>query len=907
MTRGVPIAIALLTLVGCDHAETAKSPAPLAPSATPPRIASGPPPDAAGPPARVDPCALPRTVIGDVRPDVAPFTREPPPSDESTDPFSDRVARAPKGDTCFVADDAIARAERESHGGGKASGVVAEFAPSAPRYLDRIDAHLHLYESERETLRKNGFVALDRLEEESYATAYHDIFQEQLPVFVGIDAILHSVFVAQGSVLENVEHHDLAPRLARMLPRLIKTLEASLARYGPETSADLATYLSVADVLLGELPSVRPGPPRHPTPHDELASMLVEKSTGDAPGLEEVTLFGRTRMIDFSQLTPRGHYAPHFNYTEPPLDGYFRAMTWLSRFEWNLVSRSCRSSQPGAVDAEETPREERDAMALADLVLRAGVLSDLDHFDRVYTVFAGRREDVSVPDLLAMMRANGLDPRARDAPEKLRAAIGSRFARTTRTHFMPEGSTTLPAIATLIGPRIVPDTAPLTRVVHDAVPERKHIRAADVGYLLGHDRANEYFGGDLAGFPSLPSALAKARAELRSGLVGKTDLYSLWLEAVVHLAERPSGTTPSFMRSPAYADLSLNSALVGYGQIRHNYVLLAAQGYDSYGCEIPDGYVEPALGTYDALLAYVRAARSTDSAAAPYWKRVEAVLGMLRGIVVTELAGRRLSDAQRRWLGMIAEHIPRDGYGGDSGAPPKWTGWYFDLFPDRHHGAEHMPAFIADYFTLSNIEKVAYLGADRPRLAVFMVDVNGEPRAMVGPVAKGYELLGPLAVRLDDAKALDMPGKSAPWLASYLAPDVATPELAMSDAWCKPDEERVMIESAAPLASVTVTLLDHHGDPISTAVTQPVGPNPALFTFRAQATQAHAAEGLWVRVNDPKLGAPGHDHVDLVYGVRNYTNVADLGQEPVPLHHAFVPFGIGGFEPAMPNAPFPLP
>jgi hypothetical protein len=59
-------------------------------------------------------------------------------------------------------------------------------------------------------------------------------------------------------------------------------------------------------------------------------------------------------------------------------------------------------------------------------------------------------------------------------------------------------------------------------------------------------------------------------------------------------------------------------------------------------------------------------------------------------------------------------------------------------------------AFVADYFTLTNAAKVKYLGADGPRLGVFVVDAGGEPRAMVGPVAKGYEAETAIEHRLDD-------------------------------------------------------------------------------------------------------------------------------------------------------------
>ena len=67
---------------------------------------------------------------------------------------------------------------------------------------------------------------------------------------------------------------------------------------------------------------------------------------------------------------------------------------------------------------------------------------------------------------------------------------------------------------------------------------------------------------------------------------------------------------------------------------------------------------------------------------------------------------------QRRWLGMAAEITPVGGYGGDSGEPPKYTGWYFDLFPDREIGAQQSVDLVADYFTLTNAGEVRYLGVE---------------------------------------------------------------------------------------------------------------------------------------------------------------------------------------------------
>ena len=773
--------------------------------------------------------------------------------------FCDVVERAPKGaDSCFVAMSNITKAERDVKSGSRPGARASSAAwdrKTSPKYFDRVDAHLHLGAAEQRMLQANGFVVLDRAGYDSYAVAYHDVFQQQLPVYVGVDAIFNAIFHASETVLSGVEKTRLGPSLARMLDRLRATLAGSRGRYDVETIGDLELYLAVAYRLLHAVPDKQLRTPAD----EELATRIVEEVRNGRPGLETITMFGRDRVVDLSQFVPRGHYANEgasdsFEVPAPPGGGlgptesispkaYFLAMMWLSRIELNLVSRSCRSSQPGVdVDPTETPREARDAIALADLVTRAGALGDLRAFEEVYSVFAGAREDVPLPAIASLAAKGSFGPRDAEAPAKLRAAIGEHFPRTARTHFMPDGATELPAIATMFGPRVVPDIAPLTHVVHPSVPGRTTIGAADVAYVLGHDHAKTYLARDLAAHPGLAAALDSSRAELAAGArglvnhetrapggrAGTVDVYSAWIGAALRLADPPAGAVPSFMRTDAFADMRMSSALAVYAQIRHTFVLVAGQGYDGYGCEIPDGWVEPALSAYDGMLAWVRAARTAVPSRSAYFHRVEEILGTLRAIAVTELAGAALPEPQRRWLGMVSEFTPKDGFS-DSGEPPKYTGWYFDLFPDHEIGAERSVALVADYFTLTNADQVRHLGIEKAALGVFVVDVGGAPRAMVGPVAKPYEVATTIGDRLDDEAALVAPGKSAAWVATYLAPTRAEPPIAARLFSCA-DGARVVVQSARPVVA-TVTLLDHHGDPLTASVSQQLGAGPAVLAF----------------------------------------------------------------------------
>ena len=74
------------------------------------------------------------------------------------------------------------------------------------------------------------------------------------------------------------------------------------------------------------------------------------------------------------------------------------------------------------------------------------------------------------------------------------------------------------------------------------------------------------------------------------------------------------------------------------------------------------------------------------------------------------------------------------------------------LFKDiKHAFTEH--SIDADWFTSSNDNAVVYAGAKEPRLGIFVVDTNGEPRVMVGPVARAFEHVGSLDGRLKDKDA----------------------------------------------------------------------------------------------------------------------------------------------------------
>jgi hypothetical protein len=780
------------------------------------------------------------------------------------DPLKLRRAQATQpNDTCELADNNLRRA---------AESVLTQAAPSpssgrraswnhrdVPRHLRLVEQRLALNSVERRRLFENGFVVLERpvwARAGSFARLFHDIYQAELPLYVSVDAILNAIYLSNDALIKDLEAQSLRPLLVQAISAMYGALPAAASRYPREVARDLDLYLTVAQSLLSDQHA------RSRLQSDtEVASLLTRIK--QAESLATVQLFGRPRVVDFSQFTPRGHYAT----AEPDdasareLAAYFRAAMWLSRIEWNLVSRACRSSHPGlSRDARETPREAQDALALADLAQHSGALPALDKLDRAFRILAGVREDVGVSELLALrerfkLTGPAAGPATEQAATALRAAIGDGFRRTVRQHYMPPGSDALPVIATLLGPRIVADAQIGRPLVHAEVPDRYLLQGLDLAYALGHDRARHHLEEELARFANLGPQLERARTLLRRDFSSE-DLYGAWLRGVRAISAPLPGATPSFMDTPAFSDLRLNTALAGLGQLRHNYVLLAAQSYSEGGCQIPDAYLDPAVPVYDALIEYATrgaaAATLLDAAdrsgARAYFSQLQKTLQVLRAIALAELANQPLSSAARSFLGMVAEMTPES-----TGREPTFTGWYFDLFRRRQEEALKDAAFITDIFTAGDGSGIAYLGARPPTLGIFVIDTGGPPRLAVGPVATAYQARGAMAPRLSDSTA-DQARAERPWAKSYSAAPPVEPSLSVDGHVCEPGEidkgqppaGSVTLTARARVGPVTVELIDHHYARVA-GQTRDIGPGTTRLQLMPVGKNARLVQGIAVR------------------------------------------------------------
>jgi hypothetical protein len=171
--------------------------------------------------------------------------------------------------------------------------------------------------------------------------------------------------------------------------------------------------------------------------------------------------------------------------------------------------------------------------------------------------------------------------------------------------------------------------------------------------------------------------------------------------------------------------------------------------------------------------------------------------------------------------------------------------------------------------------EIAYVGTRGPRLGVFVVDVAGAPRVVVGPTARAYEHVAPLGARLTDRASRKLPESalSEPWARSYTVAAEPAPPLVIGPAsLCRSTNDTsqsdapagtLEVRSNKDLGAVTIELLDHHQRPVA-SVTKKVGKATTTFQFAGRSQWVRA--GTWaVEGVHIKVGA-SHTYVDTQSG-----------------------------------------
>jgi hypothetical protein len=628
---------------------------------------------------------------------------------------------------------------------------------------------------QRARVAESGFVVSPGDSKEFYEL-YERARYDNVPAFVSSDSLLHVYHLLFDKTLRRAEAEAFIPMLTRLDYAMLEAsaAQAELLASTPwaEAARRNAAYFAVAVKLLN---------PDWPVP--EGLRSLVDPDLAAIAAHDKIApsaIFpAYPNGEDWSQYVPRGHYTK-----SEALSRYFVAMIWHGRMTFR------------AADATETQQAALLTLALRDTQVEGRPAAAI--WGGIYeptVFFVGRSDDLTPSEYEtaldaaygAVADASALVDDAKFAAfqggvAELRAPeiLGMVVSQDTN---VPDDTKGL----RFMGQRFVPDAFVFRRLIDDAVPGRPLPKALDFFAALGSDRALAHLqaGGDAA----MPNYAANME-ELRAQFAGYGDdvwtqnLYWGWVHNLRPLLEAPGEGYPQFMRSDAWRDKQLTTALGSWTELKHDTILYAKQAYaEGSGGGPPEptppkGYVEPVPELYARLAALGQMTIDGLDSRGLLNEQDKAALAQLVALA-SQLQG--LSEKQLRNEPLTAEEYDAIRFYGRT--IEGLTIASADMDPETGQAdAIDQAALVADVATDPG-GQVLQEGIGRVFEIYVVAPVEGRLVLTKGGVFSHYEFAQPLADRLTDeawrarVDAGELP-PLAPWTASFLVEQRAERALA---------------------------------------------------------------------------------------------------------------------------------
>ncbi|NTV64983.1 MAG: DUF3160 domain-containing protein, partial [Oscillochloris sp.] len=468
---------------------------------------------------------------------------------------------------------------------------------------------------------------------------------------------------------------------------------------------------------------------------------------------------------DWSQYVPRGHYT-----TSEQLRRYFTAMMWHGRMTFRVA------------DANET--RQAALLTLAYQQTQVEGLSAAQVWAGIYeptVFFVGRSDDLTPSEYGEALASAYGEPSGPSAlVDDAKFAAFSAAAATLRAPqimgmIVSEGETLADTKGLrLMGQRFVPDAFIFQNINPDQ-PTSLQVFAA-----LGSDQALGYLPSEDQANPNV--------AKLRSTFQGygedvwTQNLYWSWMYSLLPLLEPTGEGYLQFMRSAAWQDKQLNTALGSYTELKRDTILYAKQVYAEMGYdallppdpERPKGYVEPVPLLFQRIAALTRMTidgldsrgllDENDKAALSTMGEIATRLGTM---AAQELNGQPLSAEDYEYIRFYGGQIEalafsasdEGSYQGPGGTP--------------EGGEPLQAAVVADLVTNPAQNRVLENGLGRVFEIYVVAPIGGKLVLTKGGVFSHYEFFQPLGERLTDEawRAQLDAGKApplAPWTSSFL-------------------------------------------------------------------------------------------------------------------------------------------
>ena len=521
-------------------------------------------------------------------------------------------------------------------------------------------------------LETNGFVVISNPfnpQEEYITEPYNTLNEEEIPVFINSDSLLHLYHIQFDETLRQIEKREFYDSIWGISMELLNDSVEDYNRYDgdvKEASKRNAAYFAVGLSLLqpreDQLCTDEWGCRDPGLASAYFAPEDLEKYSFEVPdfvksdvenelalieghaGLSESAIFRYDE--DYSQYVPRGHYT-----RSEKLKNYFKAFMWYGRMSFLL-----KGGPEGLVSAEDARIQTMGAALIASEFAENQELQD--KWDRIYSVtafYVGLSDDLGpyeYQEALNFVFTGSFEPDALTAE-----SVGDLKAKLAEYRspqiYGGTGDCVIPPPFTpeqadqcleatkgfrLIGQRFIPDSymfsnlvgtytdayvgdrdpKPFTYVVSGAGrPIRGFPRGLDVMALLGSERARELLDAlDDSNYKRYDKAYNELAGEFNAfnDADWNRNLYWSWLFTLQPLLKEYGTGYPTFMQTQAWQDKELTTALASWTELRHDTILYAKQSYTPMesGMPMPTpekkvvGYVEPVPEFYNRLLALTR-------------------------------------------------------------------------------------------------------------------------------------------------------------------------------------------------------------------------------------------------------------------------------------------------------------
>jgi hypothetical protein len=449
---------------------------------------------------------------------------------------------------------------------------------------------------ERNFLSQNGFVVINS-QEAQFGDIREEVANEEgQPYYLTVDAAYHALHLQFDELLKALEREQFSAMVKDITSATLDEVLSYLPQVkGTSLENEVlmsAAYLSVGMKLLDPDAAID-------TAVTDITSQQIVQIMSYAGRDKSVlfTKFGSEFEDDYGAYRPVGHYAG-----DPPLEQYFRAMTWYGRVNFRLI------------DGSRVPVIVTNALRHARI--NGEVASDMwALLHRALTFMIGPSDDSGPLEYSALM----------DQIYGNLATVMNLTDEATWAKFQEVGKTELPApkinstfvnfIAELpnekgwrfMGQRFTMDEYIIQNLIYDSVEETAdHERrgiptGADVMGVLGSASGREAtitlgatkFPNFLDQFNMLQQAAA---AQPESEWLGCS--YCAWLYSFFPVVAPKGQAFPAYMRTNAWGYKDLNAALGSWAELKHDTILYTKMAEGAGGGGLPSSpkapsYVEP--------------------------------------------------------------------------------------------------------------------------------------------------------------------------------------------------------------------------------------------------------------------------------------------------------------------------